>query len=524
LQRFIGILNYDRMFVKDISNILKTFYKLLEKNENFHWGEEEKINFEKVKEIWRTELELLIPDMKKQFVLETDASQYAIGGCLKQEGRPIGYISRTLTKAEMNYSITEREALAAIWSMEKFRYYLAGKRFVLDTDHKSLEYIQKKAEFGTGRINRWLFRLSQFDFEVRYVQGKDVICADALSRSRKNEDADKARQDLLKEKILSIHLKFCHRKNILEQCKGEGIVVSKNDLDRVLKECEICLRKDEHRFSSKAFIQTQRIGEIVAFDFLEIAKNQRVLLCIDYFSRKIFGKLLTTKSSDKVLEFIKAVYEKHSFEKMLTDNGKEFCGKNLDDWTKENRIEHKKSVPYLHQGNGRIERANRTIRNAIKKTKGCLRARLQDIIDQYNNTIHRGIGMSPNEAMLSSNYEKVILAQERYCKEFDKKASTRQKFEVDDEVLIKNEKLTSKMDDVYKEKGKVTEKIESNVYKIRLDDTSREVIRHASQMRILKRGKLKDEIAHGTSVSAGIGAISPDMEIFQIGKIRTGDI
>ncbi|KAG0427191.1 Retrovirus-related Pol polyprotein from transposon 17.6, partial [Dictyocoela muelleri] len=90
-----------------------------------------------------------------------------------------------------NYSVTERETLAALWSMERFEYYLIGKKFTLISDHKALEEIHKKKDFYSLRIQRWLEIFSRFDFEVFYRVGESLEQADALSRvtmTVKNEE------------------------------------------------------------------------------------------------------------------------------------------------------------------------------------------------------------------------------------------------------------------------------------------------------------------------------------------------
>ncbi|KAG0439442.1 Retrovirus-related Pol polyprotein from transposon [Dictyocoela muelleri] len=121
-----------------------------------------------------------MPNNKDPFVLETDASLIGLGAVLKQRNNPVAFISRVLKRAEKNYTVMERETLAALWSMEKLEYYLIGKRFTLISDHKSLEEIHKKKYFGTPRIQRWLERFSRFDFNVCYREGNKLIQADAL--------------------------------------------------------------------------------------------------------------------------------------------------------------------------------------------------------------------------------------------------------------------------------------------------------------------------------------------------------
>ncbi|KAG0442406.1 Retrovirus-related Pol polyprotein from transposon 17.6 [Dictyocoela muelleri] len=158
LQRFLGMINYDRMFISNLSSDLKILYALTEKKKKFEWGEDENNIFENIKSRWKDNLSVIIPNPDKSYELETDASNTGIGAVLRQEGKPVAYISRLLNKAEQNYGITEKETLAALWAMEKLEYFLMGSRFSLITDHKAIEQLKSKVDFGSQRIQRWFQR------------------------------------------------------------------------------------------------------------------------------------------------------------------------------------------------------------------------------------------------------------------------------------------------------------------------------------------------------------------------------
>lgn len=146
------MMNYDRNFIENLSAELEPLYKLLQKDTKYRWSELEEKIFIKLKNKWKDELELRIPNINKSYVLETDASNIGIGAILKQDNLPIAYISRILNSAERNYGITEKEALAVVWATDKLKYYLLGKKFTIMTDNKALETIRSKAEFGTARV------------------------------------------------------------------------------------------------------------------------------------------------------------------------------------------------------------------------------------------------------------------------------------------------------------------------------------------------------------------------------------
>ncbi|KAG0438467.1 Retrovirus-related Pol polyprotein from transposon [Dictyocoela muelleri] len=138
--------------------------------------------FDEVKKLWAWKLELNIPNMKEDFLLECDASNIGLGAVLKQNEKHIRYISRVLKGAERNYTIKERELLSIIWATEKLQYYLLGRRFTIFTDHKPLLEIKSKLEFGTPRTYRWLEKLSRFDFDIIYKRGSEITQSYVMSR------------------------------------------------------------------------------------------------------------------------------------------------------------------------------------------------------------------------------------------------------------------------------------------------------------------------------------------------------
>jgi len=187
LQRVLGIFGYCRKFILNYAALTVPLTDLLKKDQPWVWGKSQQDSFDRLKELFTKDPVLAQPDFGKEFELETDASDYGIGALLGQRDekgflRPVSFISRKLTPAEKNYSTREKEGLAIVWAIEKLSPMLWGRRFTVYTDHKSLIWL-KSAMVDSGRLTRWVQKLSAFDFDIKYRKGSDNVVADALSRA-----------------------------------------------------------------------------------------------------------------------------------------------------------------------------------------------------------------------------------------------------------------------------------------------------------------------------------------------------
>lgn len=185
IKSFLGLAGYYRRFIANFSQITKPMTSLLKKDVPFIWDEPQQQAFNTCKSILTTTPILQYPDFNREFVLTTDASIHAIGAILSQgeigKDLPIAYASRTLNKAESNYSTIERELLAIVWAVKHFRPYLFGRKFKIVTDHKPLTWLFSIKDPGS-RLVRWRLKLEEYDYEIIYKAGKINTNADALSR------------------------------------------------------------------------------------------------------------------------------------------------------------------------------------------------------------------------------------------------------------------------------------------------------------------------------------------------------
>ena len=125
------------------------------------------------------------PNWDLPFEIMCDASDYVVGAVLGQriDKKPttIWYLSKPLAEAQMNYTTTEKELLAVVYTLEKFRPYILGSKIVIYTDHAALKYLFSKKE-AKPRLIRWVLLLQEFNLEIRDKKGSENSVADHLSR------------------------------------------------------------------------------------------------------------------------------------------------------------------------------------------------------------------------------------------------------------------------------------------------------------------------------------------------------
>ena len=143
VRAFLGLTGYYRRFVKGYGCIAKPLTQLLQKK-LFQWSSEAQMAFEALKKAMVSTPVLALPDFKESFVVETDASDIGIGAVLMQKDRPIAFLSKALGDSHKHKSIYEKEFLALIMAVEKWRQYLQRQEFIIRTDHQSLAYLTEQ--------------------------------------------------------------------------------------------------------------------------------------------------------------------------------------------------------------------------------------------------------------------------------------------------------------------------------------------------------------------------------------------
>ncbi|XP_055685270.1 uncharacterized protein K02A2.6-like [Lutzomyia longipalpis] len=183
LQRFLGMVTYVGKFIPNLSQVTEPLRQLCKTDSVWLWESEHQKTFDKIKQLLRTAPVLRYYDVNKDVTLTVDSSSKAFGAALMQEGQPVAYATKALTKSEQDWPQIEKEAGAMRFAVRKFHDYIWGKKLVIETDHKPLETIFKKPTTNAPpRLKRMLYDVKPYDPIVVYKKGSQIPLADVLSR------------------------------------------------------------------------------------------------------------------------------------------------------------------------------------------------------------------------------------------------------------------------------------------------------------------------------------------------------
>ncbi|KAK2416448.1 hypothetical protein QL285_038843 [Trifolium repens] len=208
IRSFLGHAGFYRRFIKDFSKIALPLSNLLKTDVTFDFDEKCKKAFDFLKKALTSSPIIQPPDWTLPFEIMCDASNYAVGAVLAQRvckaAHVIYYASRTLDSAQSNYTTTEKELLAIVFALDKFRSYLLGSKVIVFTDHAALKYLLKKPE-AKPRLIRWMLLLQEFNVEIKDKSGAENLVADHLSRIERDEDPSPIQDNFPDEQLLLLH-------------------------------------------------------------------------------------------------------------------------------------------------------------------------------------------------------------------------------------------------------------------------------------------------------------------------------
>ncbi|KRK05548.1 uncharacterized protein Dyak_GE28019, partial [Drosophila yakuba] len=430
---FLGMASWYRRFIPKFTEQAGPLQELIRKGKKFEWNKRHQESFDSLKESLTKAPVLVFPDFSRQFKLQTDASDVGIGAVLTQETEDgehvISFASRKLSKAEQNYSATEKECLAIHWGIGKFKMYLEGYHFIVVTDHMALRWLNS-IKSPAGRIARWALGLQPYQFEVQYRKGKLNVVADTLSRAppaelkairnteswidRKNRELQedpgnteyrregKRLYKLSKDRWDQHPWKLCVPEEEIQQILAENHCQAEaghmgmfktarrirnkyfwpqltKDVRKFVRSCESCqqYKVEQQKAAGKMLTRVAEAPwETVCVDFvgpLPRSKhgNTTLLVMVDKFSKWVELAAIRQATADSFLRvFRERIVTRYGAPKILiSDNGVQFTGRKTKKEMERWGIRQQFTAPYTPQENP-TERTNRTIKTMIAQITG----------------------------------------------------------------------------------------------------------------------------------------------------------
>jgi hypothetical protein len=198
LRQVIGFFSFFREYIPGFASICKPLTDLTGKrtSDRIPFGTREREALNELKRLLcdAANRPLSIIDRSKRFSLFVDSSNFAVGAALTQPDdagheRPIAFASSKLTETQQRWATIEKEAYAALWGLQKYKYWLYGRSVILYSDHNPITFLTESTP-KSSKLMRWHLALQEFDVEFRFRRGVMNTAADCLSRMVEYEDGD----------------------------------------------------------------------------------------------------------------------------------------------------------------------------------------------------------------------------------------------------------------------------------------------------------------------------------------------
>ena len=306
---------------------------------------------------------------KEKFVVETDASDFAVAATLNQSGRPVAFFSRTLNPSEKRHSAVEKEAYAVVEALRKWRHYLIGHRFTLVTDQKSVSFMfdsKQASKIKNDKILRWRIELACYDFDILYRPGYLNAPADTFSRI--------VCSALTSNKLPDLHNDLCHPgvTRMLHFVRSKNLPYSVEEVRKVTSNCRVCAecKPRFHSSSVSHLIKATSPFERLNIDFKgpipSSTNNKYMLTVIDEYSRFPFVYPCSDVSAVSVIKSLSGLFTVFGTPLYIhSDRGASFMSSEVKTFLGRLGIATSRTSQYNPQGNSQCERYNGVIWKTI---------------------------------------------------------------------------------------------------------------------------------------------------------------
>ena len=405
-RRVVGMFAYYSRWIAKFSEFIHPIVK----NTKFPLSGEALNGFNKLKSVLaEAALQPILDNVP--FTVETDASNFAIGATLNQNGKPVAFLSRTLQGSELHHSAVEKEAYSIVEALRKWHHLLYGQQFSLVTDQRSVAFMfdtRHKSTIKNAKILRWRIELSALSFNIMYRPGTENAAADAFSR---------VSSILNKESLKDIHSSLCHPgvTRLYHYVRSKNLPYSIEDVKAVSRNCRACaeVKPNFFRPPPTPLIKATRPFERLSIDFKgpvpSKSKNYYMLDIVDEYSRYPFAFPCPDMTSATVIKCLSQLFVMFGLPCYIhSDRGPSLISKELRTFLHSRGIATSITTPYHPQGNGQVERYNGVIWNAIllalkdrDAPTSCWEDVLMDALHSIRSLLCTATNCTPHERLFS---------------------------------------------------------------------------------------------------------------------------
>mmetsp|Transcript_7130 Transcript_7130/g.7480 ORF Transcript_7130/g.7480 Transcript_7130/m.7480 type:complete len:1037 (-) Transcript_7130:831-3941(-) len=420
LRSFLGLTNYFRDFIPFYAQKVAVLEELTLKKQKFVWNENHDKAFQNIKDTIVNAGMLHTLNYDLPMIVRTDASNTGVGAVLFQKDGDkilnVAFVSKKFSRAATRWSTIEQEAFGIFFALKKWEYLLQGHKFIVETDHRNLQFIQNSNE---GKIGRWRLFLQDLDFEVKHIPGKENLVADALSRCHVAV-VDENR----KSAIEKVHSSVAGHTGISQTIKklkalGQEWKGMRSDVVNFIKSCSYCQKSrvttKEVMDADYCVIEAYEPFEEISIDYaidIPVDKygNKNILVVIDNFTKYVELFPLKTIDAISTANCLIQIFSRYgAIKRIRSDRGSQFTGELCNQLCRVTGTEQILTSGFRPQSNGIVERINAEVSKhlgILVSDKGMLQ-NWSDAIPLVqrilNSNVHSSTGFTPN-TLLFGNY------------------------------------------------------------------------------------------------------------------------
>ena len=392
LKKFLGLANYFRDHVINHSDKVRPLQKMIDdydKKKRLHFTPELESLYNEIRDEIGNCPTLFFLDPQGEIFVQTDASDYGIGAYIFQKvngvERPTLFISKTLNSTQCKWSTPEKEAYAIYYALTHAEHLLRDVRFVLQTDHRNLTFINME---GSPKIRRWKLAIQEYDFEIEYLPGEKNVVADNFSRLCDIENPDETLCTFSELRIPNREYRLIsqvHNSSVghhgvertIDKLHKQGHKWShlREHVRKFIRQCPCCQLMSHvkipiktHPFTRATYqpmecLNVDTIGPVPKDQF----GNEHILVIIDCFTRFVeLYPIPDTTALSAARAILNHAGRYGVAAKYRTDNGPQYANELLTELRKLLRTEHEFTIPYSKEENSIVERANKEVMRHLR--------------------------------------------------------------------------------------------------------------------------------------------------------------